>query len=88
MEIYYRELRPYFNIIDLRDRQDYMKGHYINSINIPYNILLSNPSKYLEKKIEYYLYCTSGIRSRKASELLSILGYKVINVKDGYKDKL
>ena len=88
MEIYYNDLKPEYNVIDIRDKIDYDKGHFINSINIPYNILLSNPSKYLEKKIEYYLYCTSGIRSRKASELLSILGYKVINVKDGYKDKL
>ena len=88
MEIYYKDLKPIYNVIDLRDRMDYDKGHYINSINIPYIVLLNNPSKYLRKDMVYYLYCTSGIRSKKATELLSILGYRVINVKDGYKDKL
>ena len=84
MEIYYRELKPIYNVIDLRDKIDYDLGHYINSINIPYNHLLSNPSKYLDKSKIYYLYCKSGIRSRKATELLSLLGYKIVNVKDGY----
>ena len=88
MEIYYIELKPYYNVIDVRDRLDYDNGHYINAINIPYIFLLNNPSRYLEKNKEYYIYCTSGIRSKKACELLSVLGYKVINVKDGYKDKL
>ena len=88
MEIYYKDLKPDFNIIDIRDRLDYYNGHYINSINIPYNVLLSNPSKYLEKNKDYYIYCKSGVRSKKACELLSLIGYNVINVKDGYKDKL
>lgn len=88
MEIYYRDLKPYYNVIDIRDRLDYDNGHYINAINIPYILLLNNPGKYLNKDITYYIYCTSGIRSKKTCGLLSVLGYKVINVKDGYKDKL
>ena len=67
---------------------EYNLGHYINSINIPYNVLLNNPSRYLEKNKTYYIYCTSGIRSKKATELLNLIGYNIINVKDGYKDKL
>ena len=86
MEIYYKDLRPNLNIIDLRDMIDYKNGHYISAINIPYNILLSNPSRFLNKNSTYYFYCKSGVRSKKATELLSILGYKVINVKDGYKE--
>lgn len=86
MEIYYKDLRPNLNIIDLRDMIDYKNGHYISAINIPYNILLSNPSRFLNKNNTYYFYCKSGVRSKKATELLSILGYKVINVKDGYKE--
>lgn len=88
MDIYYRDLRPEYNVIDIRDKIDYDKGHFINSINIPYIFLLNNPSMYLKKGIIYYIYCTSGIRSKKACELLRVLNYNVINVKDGYKDKL
>ena len=88
MEIFYRELRPEYNVIDIRDKIDYENGHYINSINIPYIFLLNDPSRYLDKSITYYIYCTSGVRSKKTCELLSVLGYKVVNVKDGYKSKL
>ena len=84
MEIYYRDLRPYFNVIDIRERLDYEQGHYLNSINIPYILLLNNPSKYMVKNIKYYLYCYSGNKSKKACDLLRILGYDVVNVIDGY----
>lgn len=84
MEIFYRELRPDYNVIDVRDRIDYEQGHYINAINIPYINLLNNPSKYLVKGTTYYIYCYSGNRSKKTCELLSIIGYNVVNVKDGY----
>ena len=76
------------NIIDIRSSDKYNINHIPGAINIEYLELLSNPSSYLNKNDTYYLYCTSGIRSKKATELLSILGYRVINVKDGYKDKL
>lgn len=84
MEIFYKELRPDYNVIDIRERSDYDLGHFINSINIPYAFLLSNPGKYLLKGKTYYLYCYSGNRSKKAYELLNALGYNIINVKDGY----
>ena len=88
MEVFYKELNPSFNVIDLRDRYEYNAGHYTNSINIPYRELLNNPSRYLNKNMKYYLYCTSGIRSKRATELLSLIGYNVVNVKDGYQNKL
>lgn len=88
MEIYYKDLRPGYNVIDIRDRYEYDQGHYINSINIPYMYLLNNPDNYLNKRTKYYIYCTSGVRSKRASEILNMLGYTIVNVKDGYKDKL
>ena len=86
MEIYYKDLKPYYNVIDIRDKEDYEKGHYINAINIPYSFLLCFTNRYLKKDEKYYVYCTSGIRSKNAAELLSIMGYDIINVKDGYKE--
>lgn len=88
MEIYYRDLKPEYNVIDIRDKEDYDNGHFINSINIPYILLLNNPGYFLNKNTTYYIYCYSGNRSKKACELLSVLKYNVVNVKDGYKNKL
>ena len=84
MEIYYKDLKPEYNVIDIRDKEDYDKGHFITASNIPYSYLLCFANKYLNKRDIYYLYCTSGIRSKNAAELLSIMGYHIVNVKDGY----
>ena len=73
------------NIIDLRSIEKYNTSHINTSINIPFNILINNPSKYLKKEEKYYLYCQSGITSTKVCKLLSISGYKVINVLGGYE---
>ena len=50
MEIYYKDLKPYYKVIDIRDKEDYEKGHYINAINIPYSFLLCFTNKYLKKR--------------------------------------
>lgn len=84
MNIFFNELKPYYNIIDIRDSYSYNLGHAYNAINIPYERLLNNPGFYLNKGVKYYIYCKSGIRSKKACELLKILGYNVVNVIDGY----
>lgn len=84
MDIYFKDLRPEYNVIDIRDNTSYNFDHYINSVNIPMNSLLNNPDKYLNKNDIYYIYCSSGIRSKKTCSLLSMLGYKVVNVIDGF----
>ena len=85
MDIFFNDLKPFYNVIDVRDRNSYNKWHYPNSINIPYELLLNNPEFYLNKNIKYYIYCKSGIRSKKVCDLLRILGYDVINIIDGCK---
>lgn len=85
MDIFFNELKPYYNIIDIRDNNSYNNWHYTNSVNIPYEKLMSNPDFYLSKNTKYYIYCTSGYRSKKATDLLKILGYNVVNVIDGCK---
>lgn len=84
MNIYLKDLKPEYNIIDIRDRESYNADHVLNALNIPMDLLLNNPSKYLDKNNTYYIYCYSGTRSKKTCELLSLLGYKVINVIDGF----
>lgn len=64
-------------IIDVSDRYTYSIGHPKNSINIPYDELINNYRKYLNKIDNYYLYCKSGKLSKRATLILSSLGYKV-----------
>ena len=64
-------------IIDVGDKYTYSLGHLDNSINIPYEELINNYRKYLNKNDRYYLYCKSGKLSRRAYSVLSSLGYKV-----------
>ena len=74
------------NIIDIRDNYQYNLGKIENSINIPMNFLLKNPSEYLNKDERYYIYCDYGNRSRKCTLLLSNEGYDVVNIKGGYNN--
>ena len=84
MEVFLKDLKPTFNIIDIRDRNSYNLDHVFNSINIPMNELLNNYTYYLNRNEKYYIYCTSGVRSKKTCDILTMLGYNVVNVKDGF----
>ena len=68
-----KDLIPEYNIIDIREKSLYEKDHLFNSINIPMDNLLNNPSKYINKKDTYFIYCSSGIRSKKTCELYNLL---------------
>lgn len=43
------DLKPEYNIIDLRTKGAYMKGHIYNSKNIDMNNLADMPNMYLDK---------------------------------------
>ena len=61
-------------VIDVRTPQEFKSGHIENSINIEWEKISSiNNSIKKEKKI--YLYCRSGNRSQKATDILIKLGY-------------
>lgn len=67
-------------IIDLQDPVEYQKWHMKGSTNIPYNELLYNYRKYLNKDSVYYMYCKNGKQSKRMSTFLTYLGYNVINI--------
>ena len=73
------------NLIDIRDKYEYMLGHIDKAINIPMNYLYMNPENYLNKEKKYYLYCDYGTKSRKLSSFLNDLGYKTISLIGGYE---
>ncbi len=64
-------------IIDVSDKYTYSQTHIQGSINIPYDVLINNYRQYLNKNEKYYLYCKSGKLSKRATMVLSSLGYKV-----------
>lgn len=74
------------NLIDIRDSYAYSCGTIKDAKNIPYNFLIIDHSKYLDKKDTYYIFCSSGSTSYKVCDQLSRLGYKVVNIIGGYKE--
>lgn len=73
------------NIIDIRSVEKYNSNHIPSAKNIPSEVLVSNPSKYLNHNDTYYLYCQKGSMSIKVCSLLNSLGYKTVNINGGYE---
>lgn len=74
------------NLIDLRSEQKYNNNHIPGAINIPYEKLIVDPNRYLDKKNKYFFYCQKGISSLKVCKLLARQGYIVVNVIGGYEE--
>ena len=66
-------------VIDVRTPQEYESGHIENSINIEWQDI-KEVDNTLSKEQKIYLYCRSGNRSQKSTDILTKLGYK--NVKN------
>ncbi|MCC6690839.1 MAG: molybdopterin-synthase adenylyltransferase MoeB [Bacteroidia bacterium] len=75
-------LKEKFQLIDVREEYE----HELKNIGgelIPLGNLLDNLSK-IQKGIPVIIYCQSGLRSKKAAELLSEKGYKnIFSLKNG-----
>lgn len=74
------------NIIDIRSIESYNNNHIPNAINIPFEKLIVEPNKYLERNKTYYLYCRSGFTSKKACEILIRMGFNTVNINGGYEE--
>lgn len=61
-------------IIDIRENYEYKMGHIDNSINVPMDLILLVPEKYLKKNKVYYLICDKGIYSNEVSAKLNKMG--------------
>lgn len=73
---------PKVILIDLRDSEDYLKGHIPGALNIPYE-KLEEDKLCLLKQYTYLVYCERGNTSLMAARILSKKGYSVINVYGG-----
>lgn len=83
-----KEIQIEGNLIDLRDKYEFLLGHIPGAINIPVNYLFMNPENYLKKEKKYYLYCNYGSMSRKIVMELNQEGYQVIDLLGGYEKYL
>lgn len=77
------ELIGKVELIDIREKYEYVGGSIKGAKNIPMGELLNNPEDYLDKNKEYYIMCQSGGRSARACDMLTSEGFSVINVSGG-----
>ena len=67
-------------LIDVRSEDEYKEGHLYNSMNIPYDSVVSGieGNEIITKDTPIIVYCKSGARSSKAYESLVNAGYKKV----------
>jgi rhodanese-related sulfurtransferase len=68
------------NLIDVEDSTTFKLKHLKGAINIPYETILYNKDKLLDKNKTYYIYCQGGRKSRQVVSVLEAYGYKVVRV--------
>jgi len=66
-----------YTIIDVREPEEYAKGHVKGSINLPPAELMSDSDKLndIPKDADIILYCISGSRSNMSMNILRAIGY-------------
>ena len=72
-------------VIDVRTGQEYKTGHVEEAINIEWQDI-SQILEDIKKDKKLYLYCRSGNRSQKATNILIDLGYEDVTNIGGIKD--
>ena len=75
-------------LVDVRSPQEYEEGHMEGAILIPeYEINKKAKEMLPDKEKVVIVYCSSGVRSKKAKEELKNMGYKyVYNLYNGYQN--
>lgn len=74
-------------VLDVREEQEYAKGHVPGSVNLPLGRVAAIS---LPQQTPLFVYCLSGARSRQACAELRQLGYQAVNLGGvmGYKGPL
>lgn len=72
-----------YMIIDLRGKQEYLKGHVEGAVNIP--DFTNKQLNGLSRSKKYILYCSRGSLSFKIGRIMAEKGFEVMVVAGGYK---
>ena len=67
-----------YEILDVRTVEEYTEGHVKGAVNIPLDELDEYAD--LDKTKTILVYCKSGVRSAKAYNILTRLGYNVVDL--------
>lgn len=72
-------------VLDVRTNSEFVDGHIENAINIDISdsTFLDKCKSAFSKNDIIAVYCYAGSRSRRASDILSKNGFKVVNLKNG-----
>lgn len=71
-------------LLDVRSPQEFEEGHLIGSLNIPtYELYTQAPKLLTDKEAIIIAYCTVGVRSKHAINVLRKMGYKNLYHLDG-----
>ena len=74
-----------YYLIDVRTPEEFKSGYLEDAINIEWQNI-KNLNKEIKKDDKIYLYCRSGNRSGKATDILINLGYKNVKNIGGLKE--
>ena len=72
-----------YKLIDVREADEYSKGHIPNAENIPISQLEYRLDE-LNREEKYIVYCNSSSRSAQAEKVLKSLGFDVSNLDGSY----
>jgi phage shock protein E len=72
-------------VLDVRNREEYARGHIPGAINIPHDELPTRLAELpIAKSEEVVVYCYGGLRSQQAEETLRGSGYSNVRLLAGY----
>lgn len=75
-----------FNLYDVRDYEDYIKGHIPYAMHIPFDQLEEQMENFSKDKINiFYSYCPLCQRCVKAAYIAADKGYPAMTVIGGFK---
>ena len=72
-------------IWDVRSEKEYIQGHIVGAINVPYEKSIGAMRNLKNDKI-VLVYCSRGGRSMRVAKLLFYKGYMVVNIVGGLKE--
>lgn len=75
-----------FNLVDVRDYEDYIDGHIPFATHVPYDSLESHLNMFSKEKVNV-IYCYSSVchLAKKCAVKLTEKGYPVMELSGGYR---